>query len=161
VTLVIVEGESDRAALETLADRLGATIEVVSVGGSKGVRREAALHPGERLIGLVDIGERRDFERVLDEVYVCDLDLEDELVRAVGAAGVEAVIDSFGHLSAFRKAQLQPAQRVWSVERQLRRFLDHDKAGYAAALAAVVPIERIPAPLLDVIRAAGTGAESA
>lgn len=155
MTLVIVEGESDRAALETLAARLGVTLTVVSVGGSKGVRREVALHPGERIVGLVDIGERRDFERVLDEVFVCDLDLEDELVRAVGAPAVEGMLDALGHLARFRKAQLQPAQRLWTVERQLRRFMDHDKAGYAAALAAIVPLDRIPPPLAGVIAAAG------
>jgi hypothetical protein len=152
--LVLVEGESDRAALLVLAERLGATVEVIPVGGSKGVRRAVEQHPEERLIGLVDSNERRDFERVLQQVFVCERDLEDELIRAVGVAGVEAMLHERGRLGSFRKAQLQPAQRDWPIERQLWRYLDHDKVGYAAALAELVPLNRVPAALAGVIAAA-------
>jgi len=69
VTVVLVEGESDRVAIETLAARVGlAAPDVRAVGGSKGARRAAAELAGERLIGLVDVRERADFERVVGPV---------------------------------------------------------------------------------------------
>src|SRR4051794_38243889 len=109
MTLVLVEGESDRVALEVLARRTGTpSPTVLAVGGSKGARRTAAAHAGESLVGLVDRPERADFERVLDVVFVCDPDLEGEFVRALGVPGVEAVIAAEGELESFRRLQRQP-----------------------------------------------------
>ena len=55
--------------------------------------------------------------------YVCDADLEDELIRALGAAAVERVLDTQGELAPFRTFQQQPAWRGRPTEQQLRRFL--------------------------------------
>jgi len=35
-------------------------------------------------MGLVDVDQRADFERMLDRVFVCDPDLEGELIRSLG-----------------------------------------------------------------------------
>ena len=45
--------------------------------------------------------------------YVCDADLEDELIRALGAAAVEEVIDADleDELESWRIFQQQPAWR--------------------------------------------------
>jgi hypothetical protein len=157
VTVVIVEGESDRAALETLARRLELTTPtVLAVGGSKGARRAAEQHPGQRLIGLVDANERRDFERVLDSVFVCDPDLEAEFVRALGIEGVEAVLADQGELESFRKLQQQPAQRTRAPGQQLLRFFggrSGNKLRYARLLAEAVLLDRIPPPLAALLAA--------
>ena len=55
--------------------------------------------------------------------YVCDADLEDELIRSLGIAAVEHVIDAQGELGSFRTFQKQPAQQGRTNEAQLRRFL--------------------------------------
>ncbi len=54
---------------------------------------------------------------------VCVEDLEDELIRAIGAAEMEALIDSQGDLGSFRSLQRQPEWRSQPAEAQLRRFL--------------------------------------
>ena len=82
MSIVLVEGESDAAAVRTLAGRLGLPEpRVLPVGGSKGARRAARELDGQRLLGLVDAAQRRDFERVLETVFVCDPDLEAEFIR--------------------------------------------------------------------------------
>ncbi|WP_374976232.1 ATP-dependent endonuclease [Microbacterium trichothecenolyticum] len=157
MTVVLVEGESDRIALETLASRAGVRVPRVHVvGGSKGARRAVAELTGERLVGLVDVGERADFERVLETVFVCDPDLEAEFVRALGIEGVEAVIAEQGELDSFRSLQRQPFQRDRPVEAQLARFFggrSGNKARYARLLAEAVPLERVPPPLAALLAA--------
>ena len=151
MTVVLVEGESDAIAVTTLARRLGMPVpRVLPVGGSKGARRVAEQLTGERLIGLVDAGERRDFERVLDTVFVCDPDLESEFIRALGVDGVEAVIAEQGELESFRGLQRQPFQRARTPEQQLVRFFggrSGNKTRYARLLAEAVPLDRIPPAL--------------
>ncbi|HEY9309184.1 MAG TPA: ATP-dependent endonuclease [Microbacterium sp.] len=157
MTVVLVEGESDRIALQTLATRMGIRMpEVRVVGGSKGARRVAAELTGSRLLGLVDLGERNDFERVLDDVFVCDPDLEAEFVRALGVEGVEAVMAEQGELASFRSLQRQPFQRGRPVEAQLARFFggrSGNKARYAELLAEAVPLDRVPPPLAALLAA--------
>ena len=159
--VVLVEGESDRVALETLATRMGRRMPHIRVvGGSKGARRAAEELPAHRLVGLVDIGERRDFERVLDTVFVCDPDLEAEFVRALGVTRVEAVIAAQHELTSFRRLQNQPFQRDRPPEAQLARFFggrSGNKARYARLLADAVPLDRVPPPLAGVLDAAATG----
>ena len=157
MTVVLVEGQSDRIALETLAARMGMRMpQIRVVGGSKGARRAVSELRGTRLVGLVDVGERTDFERVLDTVFVCDPDLEAEFVRALGIEGVEAVIAEQGELGSFRSLQRQPFQRDRPVEAQLARFFggrSGNKARYARLLAEAVPLERVPAPLAALLAA--------
>ncbi|SFS17672.1 hypothetical protein SAMN04487846_3625 [Microbacterium sp. cf046] len=151
MTVIIVEGESDRVAVETLGARSGLRMpEVRAVGGSKGARGARESLPGERLVGLVDRAEQGDFERFLGTVFVCDPDLEGELVRALTPAGVESLIDGQGELEAFRLLQQQPAQRTRSVEQQLSRFFggrSGNKLRYARIMAEAVPLERMPPPI--------------
>jgi len=154
---VLVEGVSDAVAVQVLAQRVGiATPRVLAVGGSKGARRFARQFAGMRLIGLVDAAERRDFERVLDRVFVCDPDLESEFVLALGTDGVEAVIAQQGELESFRRLQRQPFQRTRSVEQQLARFFggrSGNKPRYARLLAEAVALDRMPAPLRGLLAA--------
>ncbi|KRV50573.1 hypothetical protein AQ490_16030 [Wenjunlia vitaminophila] len=174
-TVVLVEGSSDQVALEALATRhgrdLGAEgVAVVPLGGATGIGRFLDVCGpsglGLPLAGLCDVGEERHFRRHLERVglgsgltraeletlgfHVCVADLEDELIRAVGAEGVQRVIEAQGELRPFHTFQGQPAQRERPVEHQLRRFLGtHSgrKALYAQALVAHLHLERVPRPL--------------
>jgi hypothetical protein len=89
-------------------------------------------------------------------VFVCDPDLEGELVRALGIPAVESVIAANGELESFRRLQNQPAQRGRPIEAQLARFFggrSGNKRRYAALLAAAVPLDRIPGPLAALLAA--------
>jgi hypothetical protein len=173
--LVLVEGPSDRAALETLARRCGHDLErervaIVSIGGAQAIGRALGrLPPGVRVAGLCDEGEIRAFGRALERVgmgpagtrlelellgfYVCEPDLEGELIRSLGAAGVEAVLERSGRLSSFRTFQRQPQWRDRLVEDQLRRFFGSSagKIRHAPLLAEAVDLERVPRPLAAVL----------
>ncbi len=155
--MVVVEGVSDAIAVETLARRMGMPVpHVVPVGGSKGIRRAARELTGERLLGLVDAQEQADFAGHVDQLFVCDPDLEGEFVRAFGADGVLAVIEQQGELASFRTLQRQPAQRGRTVERQLIQFFagrSGKKSRYAQLLADAMPLDRIPAPIAALLAA--------
>ena len=168
-TVVLVEGWSDQAAVETLAPRCGLSLDaagivVLPIGGATNMRlfagRLGQRGLSLRLAGLVDAAEARHVLRSLhDEVeraafFVCDADLEDELIRALGTAAVERVIDAEGETSAFRRFQAQPAQRGRDLHTQLRRFMG-TRAGrkirYGTLLATALDLERAPAPLARLI----------
>jgi len=152
--IVLVEGLSDQIAVETLAMRRGRDLEaegvVVPIGGSHAVRRFVGHFSDRQLVGLCDVGEEDVFRRSLERVHVCVLDLEDELVRALGAAGVEAAISAQGDLPSFHTFQKQPAWRGRPVEAQLRRYLgsaDRRSLRYARVLVEALDLERVPEPL--------------
>ena len=175
--VVVVEGESDRTALLTLARRLGRDleserVEVVALGGATNVGRflEGLGPPGPGLAGLYDAAEERYFRRGLERgghgpvadrdrleelgFFACEPDLEGELIRALGPEGVETVIDANGELPSLRLLQRQPAQRTQTVEQQLHRFLgtrSGRKSLYAAALVEALDQARVPRPLLAVL----------
>lgn len=158
MTVILVEGESDRIALEVLGSRMSVQLpKVAVVNGASGARRVVASLCGEEILGLVDANERVQFENVIERVFVCDPDLEGELVRALGVDAVEAVIAAVGELQSFRRLQNQPAQRGKSAEAHLARFFggrSGNKRRYASLLATAVPLDRVPCPLAALIRAA-------
>src|SRR5262245_6982109 len=171
-TVVLVEGVSDRSAVEALAARRGRDLGVEGVcilpmGGAMGVGRFLPLLQGLGLgvRGLCDESEEGYVRRGLEishgtglsrtametlGFYVCVCDLEDELIRALGVAGVERVLAAERDLARFRLFQNQPAQRGRPVQRQLRRFMGTTsgrKAHYAQALVSALDADRIPRPL--------------
>jgi hypothetical protein len=86
--------------------------------------------------------------------YVCDADLEDELIRALGAAAVERVIDAQGELASFRSLQRQPAWRGRTTEEQLRRFFGTHKGRKvqsAPLLVDALDLDHVPRPLDGVL----------
>ena len=177
--VVLVEGLSDRAAIEALAERRGRDlaaegVAVVPMGGAQAIGRFLGLY-GPRglnvtLAGLCDAAEEDDFRRGLERAglgseltraamealgfYVCVVDLEDELIRAVGADAVERVADAQGELGSFRTLQKQPAWRGRPREDQLRRFLGSGgrrKIRYARLLVEALDLTRVPRPLDGVL----------
>lgn len=155
--VVLVEGASDAAVVEVLADGVGPGLEVVAMGGvtnvSRHVRRLADRTPAPSVLGLCDRGERRFLERAeppLAGVFVCDRDLEEELIRAVGPTQVLAVLGVLGELDRFRTFQGQPEWRDRPLGDQLRRFAgtrSGRKTVLARALAARLGPEQVPGPL--------------
>ncbi|MDQ6884504.1 MAG: ATP-dependent endonuclease [Candidatus Dormibacteraeota bacterium] len=174
-TVVIVEGVSDQVALETLARRQDRNLEVEGIStlpirGAQAIGRFLQLFGPQgydtRLAGLCDAAEESYFRSALERAgfgvnltrtelerlgfYVCVEDLEDELIRSLGAATVETVIEAQGDLRPFRTFQRQPAQQGRPIERQLRRFMGtHSgrKAQYARALVDAMDLGRFPPPL--------------
>jgi Predicted ATP-dependent endonuclease of the OLD family len=170
--VVLVEGTSDQRALETLAERRGRDlagegVSVVSIGGAQSVGRYLR-HFGPDgldvvLAGLCDAGEEREFRRGLERAglgadltrdemeslgfYVCELDLEDELVRALGAASVESILEAQGELRSFRTYQKQEAHRARALEQQLRGFMTNRKIRYARLLVEALDLAHVPRPL--------------
>ena len=177
--VVLVEGISDQRAVEALAARRHRDLPaegicVVAMGGAMGVARFLRLFGPQGLAftvrGLFDQAEDGYLLRGLEETgfgvgltrpamevlgfHVCVADLEDELIRALGVAGVERVLEQQGDLDRFRVFQNQPAQRERPIDRQLHRFLGTTsgrKAWYARALVLAVEADRIPRPLDQVL----------
>jgi hypothetical protein len=177
--IVLVEGISDRIALETLAARRGRDLEregvsIVAMGGAQAIGNFLIQLAGEgsstRLAGLCDVREEPVFRRALERArlgsrltradmerlgfHVCVTDLEDELIRALGPASVEALLDAHGDLGPFRTFQRQLVWRDRPVDRQLRRFMgsaDRRKLRYARLIVEALDLARIPRPLDGVL----------
>jgi hypothetical protein len=186
--VVLVEGESDRGALEALARRRGRDLAVerlavLPMGGSKNITkfldRFGPSGLDVRLAGLCDEAEEGDYRRALERAglgalstrddlerfgfYVCVPDLEGELIRALGADAVEAVIESLGQTGRLRTFLKQPEWRDRTREDQLHRFLGVGagrKIAAAPLLVEALDLDRVPRPLdavLAHVSSAGTG----
>ncbi|HEX3648947.1 MAG TPA: TOPRIM nucleotidyl transferase/hydrolase domain-containing protein [Pseudonocardiaceae bacterium] len=169
-TVVLVEGVSDQIAVETLArrhdrDLAAEGVVVLPMGGAHGIarylRRFGVERTGTRLVGLCDAGEVQVVARALaaaglgtDRFFVCVEDLEDELVRAAGPTLMTRVFAAHGDLAAFRTIQRQPAWRGRDEAAQQRRFLgagSQRKLRYARLLVEAIDVDRMPAPLVDLL----------
>jgi hypothetical protein len=170
--VVLVEGTSDKRALEALAARRGRDlaaegVSVVPIGGAQAIGNVLAeLGPrgrGVRLAGLCDAAEERHFRRALERAgfgptigrddmealgfYVCEADLEDELVRSLGADAVERVIEAEGEQTSFRTFQKQLEKRGLTREAQLHGFMWNRKIRYASLLVEALDLGNVPRPL--------------
>jgi hypothetical protein len=172
---VLVEGVSDQVAVETLATLRGRNLDaegisVVPIGGAQAIGRFLDLFGPQgldvKLAGLCDAAEEKDFQHGLERAglgssltredmeglgfYVCVDDLEDELIRALGAAAVEEVVEAQGDLGPFRTLQRQPAWQGRPREQQLRRFMGSGgrrKIRYARYLVESLEPGNVPRPL--------------
>ncbi len=177
--VVLVEGTSDRHALEALARRRGRQLDaegiaVVPIGGAQAIRKFLERYGPRglelRLAGLCDAGEADDVRRGLERAgfgsdltrddmerlgfYVCDADLEDELIRALGTDAVERVVEAQGELRSFRTLQKQSVWRGRPVDEQLRRFMGSGgsrKIRYARLLVETLDLAHVPRPLDKVL----------
>jgi hypothetical protein len=172
--LILVEGISDRRALEALAARRRRAltadgVAVVAMGGAKNIgkflERFGPRGSDVAVAGLYDVAEEPDVRRGLQWAgfgsassrielerlgfYACIDDLEDELIRAVGAERVVDIVEERGELGPFRTLQKQPEWRGRPVDQQLRRFLGNSnrKIDYAPLLVAALDLSRAPRPL--------------
>jgi hypothetical protein len=145
--IVLVEGASDAAVIRVLCAARGlvesaTTYQVRDMGGVTNVGHHLRSLQDDgcgpaRVLGLYDAPEERFVLRALRrEGYdvtdgadlaglgfvVCDRDLEEELIRALGADRVEAALAELGELERFRSFQRQPQWRGREVTVQLHRF---------------------------------------
>ncbi|WP_344316516.1 TOPRIM nucleotidyl transferase/hydrolase domain-containing protein [Acrocarpospora pleiomorpha] len=178
-TVLLVEGMSDRSALEVLARRRGRDlaaegVRVVAMGGATNIGhfldRYGPAGLDIRLAGLYDVAEEHFIQRGLQRAglgsglsrpqlealgfFVCSADLEDELIRALGPERVEQIVDAEGELRSFRTLQRQPAQRGRSLYDQLRRLMGGRSGGklrYARLMAEAIDLDRVPRPLIAVL----------
>ena len=154
-SVVLVEGVSDAAAIEAIAAQREQSlghVAVIPIGGATNVRAAADGLDDVAVAGLCDRGEERFFARVLDTYFVCDKDLEDEFIRALGTGRIERVMDELGDLAAFRTFQNQPFQRSRSLEQQQHRFMgtmSGRKEQYGRALGATGAVPPPLAALLE------------
>jgi predicted ATP-dependent endonuclease of OLD family len=173
--VVLVEGVSDRVALQTLAARRGRDLDaegvaIVPIGGAQALGRFLERTGDLRVAGLCDAGEERSYTRALERAgigsklsredmeslgfFVCDADLEDELIRALGAARVEEIVEAHGDIHRFRTLQKQPEWRGRPPHQQLRRFMGSGgrrKIRYARFLIEALDLEAVPRPLDGVL----------
>jgi hypothetical protein len=159
--VVLVEGITDRIALEAVAAKLGRDlagegVEIVPIGGAQAIRRAAADYDGIQVAGLCDRQEERWFRRVLGAAtFVCVEDLEDELIRALGPQRVQDVVAAEGELETFRSFQNQVFWRGRPVEMQLRRWLQNGGRylRYPPLLVGAMEPDEVPRPLVGVLDA--------
>ncbi len=170
--VVLVEGISDQLALEALAVRRDRNlpaegISVVPIGGAQSIGRFLSQFGPRgldvRLAGLCDAAEEGEYRRGLERAglgssltrvdmeslgfYVCVADLEDELIRSLGAAAVERIVNAQGELQSFRTLQKQLAHRGRTHVGQLRTFMGNRKIRYAPLLVDALDLTRVPRPL--------------
>lgn len=172
-SVILVEGESDRRALDVLAVRLDRDLEaervlIVAIAGVTNIGRFLDIVPSPvGLSGLYDEAERHVLARALETrhisgddleaqgFFMCRSDLEDELIRSVGVPGVLEVIERSGDIEPWQRFSYQPAQRGRPVDARLRRFLGTKsgrKIEYAGLLAGRIDISRpSDSPLLRVL----------
>lgn len=173
-TLVLVEGESDAAAVRALADRVGCDLSRphIELRSAAGVTNFAPVladflraHPSADFCGMYDVADERHIRRALARAgipiatheslesfgfFPCVADLEDELIRALGAEAVERVLVAQGELNSFRRFQAMPQHRGAAVHHQLRRFLGTRatrKIRSARRLVEALELARLPHPL--------------
>jgi len=173
--VILVEGSSDRRALEALAARRGRVLDadgvaVVAMGGAQAIgqylERFGPRGSDVAVAGLYDLAEEPDVRRGLERAgfgsgssrlelerlgfFACIEDLEDELIRALGPERVVEIVGERGELGPFRTLQKQPEWRGRPLDRQLRRFLgtrSNRKIDYAPLLVDALDLARAPRPL--------------
>ena len=175
-SVILVEGVSDQRAIEALAkqqsrDLVAEHLVTIPIAGATNIGRFLdLLGPAGydvRLAGLCDEAEEADFRAAFRAastgadpdrgtmespgLFVCVADLEEELIRALGADAMVSLIKSQGQLRRFRSFQNQPAQRHKTIEAQLWRWLGNHKIRYAPLMVEALDIEDVPQPLLGVL----------
>ena len=183
-TVVLLEGPSDVAAVRAVAAAYGLTARVhgyrlVDMGGVTNIRRHLeAIRAGSapvRVIGMCDAGEAQVFVRALQVTAgglhhaadlaahgfsVCEADLEDELIRAMGPERVVGVLSRLGLAGRLATFQRQPSWRDRPLHEQLHRFAGTTsgrKTLLARALAEALAPSEVPAPLRRLVAAMAGG----
>jgi hypothetical protein len=173
-TLVLVEGESDAAAVRALATLVDCDLGLhgIHVRSADGVTNFSRLlsefvrtHPAATFCGMYDVADERHVRGALvcvaapiaaDEslepfgFFACVTDLEDELIRALGVEVVERVVEAEGELASLRRFQAMPQHRHKSAHQQLHRFLGTRatrKIRSAQRLVEALKATQLPRPL--------------
>jgi hypothetical protein len=175
---ILVEGTSDALALSEFARRRGRDLEaegvpVLTLGGGGGLApRLAELGPRGRdvpLLGLCDADHERRWAGWLEAAglgsrpdrdsmeragfFVCDPDLEGELIRALGVPEVLQLLATDGEAYAWETFLQQPAQQ--NVRKSdvdlLRRFLGAQSRRKTKYPRLLVAAGAEPRPLVELL----------
>lgn len=173
-TLVLVEGDSDAAAVRAVAGLVGCDLGLhrIQIGSAAGVTNFSRVlvdfvrtHPDAEFCGMYDVADEWHVRRALANAavpvaahesleafgfFACVADLEDELIRALGAEAVERVLEVQAELVSFRRFQAMPQHRHTPVHHQLHRFLGTRatrKIRCAKRLVEALDLARLPHPL--------------
>lgn len=161
---ILVEGASDQRAVEALARRRHRDLTaegtlVAPITGATNLQRFVDLLGssglGLSLVGLCDEAEADLFAQALDpdRFFVCMRDLEEELIRALGADKVIELMAGQGQIGRFHRFQRQPAQRHKTLEQQVWRWLGNHKIRYAPLMVDALDLDKVPEPLESVLAA--------
>lgn len=164
---ILVEGPSDRRALERLArlrgiDLAASGVELVQLGGVTNLGTALRHYVASEIpvTGLYDAAERAYVQRTLARFpglrpfYACVDDLEDELIRAHGVPAVVEIIDASGDRAAWETLTRQPFHRGRPEPAVMRRFMGTTsgrKIKYAGLLVDALDPDRVPHPLAAVL----------
>jgi hypothetical protein len=173
---VLVEGRSDALAFREFARRRGRDLDaegvgVVPLGGGSGLAaRVAELGPQGRdlpLLGLCDADHERRWARWLETAgigsrleresmedagfFVCDPDLEGELIRALGIPEVLRVLAADGEAHAYETFLQQPDQQGKRDEDRLRRFFGAQSRRKTKYPRLLVEAGAEPRPLVELL----------
>jgi energy-coupling factor transporter ATP-binding protein EcfA2 len=172
--VILVEGFSDFLALQRLAALAGRNLDgeavaLIALEGESLFKHYLDLFgPGGLeldLRGLCDLDAESSWISRLaatgypvsdrgslttNGFFVCDPDLEAELVDALGAVQVEQVLDEDGAHASFEAFAAENAGVA--VEELQRRFIKKDKIRWAPLLATRLTAQSIPNPIAELLR---------
>jgi predicted ATP-dependent endonuclease of OLD family len=178
--VILVEGLSDRLALLTLARRQGRNLDaeqisIVALHGAGTIGSFLSLLGANglklKLCGVCDEDKESDWIKKLEQngfgsgltraklaslgFFVSVRDLEDELVKALGNAEVERVIDAQGEKATLSTFASQPDKKGKPLNEVLRLFLQSRdrKVRYAPLLVDALDMAKVPQVLTDVLNA--------
>jgi hypothetical protein len=183
-TVVLLEGPSDVAAVRAVAAANGVTggvhrYRLIDMGGVTNIRRHLeAIRTASmpvRVMGMCDAGEAKFFVRALQAMgdglhseselaphgfSVCEADLEDELIRALGPERVVSALYRLGLRETLATFQRQPAWRDRPLHEQLHRFAgvaSGRKTLLAGVFAEALAPDEAPAPLRRLVAGMANG----
>ena len=173
--VIFVEGFSDFLAVRTLAETLGVDLDaagasLLSLEGADLLKHYMALLGPQglnvRIRGLCDLDKEAEWIQTLSDAglsiddrtelnavgfQVAEVDLEAELVTALGEQGTETVIaeaDATNSLETFRQ---QPANAGLEGRDLLLAFIRKRKIKWAPLLAAAISSTEVPTPIADLL----------
>lgn len=172
---MIVEGTTDQLALTLAARRLGRDLEaegitVMPIGGAHAINGFLTdllrKNPEVKIAGLCDEGEEGVFRAALERAgygsnlsrsdlerlgfFTCNVDLEDELIRAAGTSAFARLTEAAGDARAWYTFQRQPAWQGQDTHQQFRRFVrsvSERNGRYIRAIVEMLEPSRLPRPL--------------
>lgn len=179
-SVILVEGQSDKYALEAVAAKKNRNLDsdgvtIVAMRGAAGIETFLGLLGPRglkiKLAGLCDANEEAKWARALEShglgakldraamgslgFQVCDKDLEEVLISTAGEDEALALVDALGDKSAFGRFAQQPIQKSRSVSEQLHDFI-HSRGRnitYAPLLVDKIDAAKLPIALERVIDA--------
>ena len=178
--VILVEGQSDKYALQAAAAKKKRNLDadgvtIVAMRGAGGIGTFLTLLGPDglkvKLAGLCDAGEESKWAQALEShgmgakldraamaamgFGVCDGDLEEVLIAAVGEKATLGIIDAQGDTAEFGAFAQQPAHKTKTVTQQLHDFL-HGRGRnitYAPLMVDALDPTKLPAALENVINA--------